>query len=188
MAFTAVYDACVLYPAPIRDLLLQLATKRLFRARWTDRIHDEWIRSVLADRQDLTKEQLDRTRSLMDKAVPDCLVTGFDALEAGLELPDADDRHVLAAAIRCHAAIIVTYNIKDFPAGPLAPFDVVAQHPDDFIRHLFDLYPGAVCAAVLACRERLKHPTVSAQDMLETYRKLGLTSTVAALEDMLELL
>lgn len=188
MAFTAVYDACVLYPAPVRDLLIQLATMRLFRARWTDRIHDEWIRSILARREDLTKEQLERTRALMNKAVPDCLVTGFEALEQALDLPDADDRHVLAAAIRAHAAIIVTFNLKDFSAEPLAPYDIETQHPDDFIRHLFDLSPGATCAAVHTCRKRLTNPSVSTQEALETYRKLGLTRTVSALEDMSELL
>ena len=73
--FTAIFDACVLYPAPLRDFLLRLAMTELFRARWTDRIHEEWMRSVLNNRKDLSAEQLERTRQLMDRAVPDCLVT-----------------------------------------------------------------------------------------------------------------
>lgn len=188
MALTAVYDACVLYSAPIRDLLLQLAAMRLFRAHWTERIHDEWMRSVLADRPDLTKERIERTRALMDAAVPDCLVTGFEALEAALDLPDPNDRHVLAAAICAHAAVIVTTNLKDFPADKLAPYRIEAQHPDEFIRHLFDLSPAAVTAAVRACRERLKAPPMSARDMLDVYMRLGLTGTVGALEAMIDLL
>lgn len=76
--FVAVFDACVLYPAPIRDLLLRLAVTGLFRARWSERIHDEWIQAVLRNRQDLKREQLDRTRELMDQAVPDCLVSGYE--------------------------------------------------------------------------------------------------------------
>ena len=98
--FSAVYDACVLYPAPIRDLLLQLALSDLFRAHWTNDIHDEWTRNVLKNRPDLTAEQLQRTRELMDANVRDCLVTGYESLIPSLELPDENDRHVLAAAIR----------------------------------------------------------------------------------------
>jgi len=128
-SFIAVYDACVLYPAPLRDLLLRLALADLFRVRWTDRIHEEWIRSVLAQRPDLLPEQLGRTRDLMDRAVPDCLVTGYEGLIDTLDLPDLDDRHVLAAAIRSQAGVIVTYNLRDFPSAVLMPHGVEAQHP-----------------------------------------------------------
>jgi PIN domain len=106
--FVAVFDACVLYPASVRDLLLRLALTDLFRARWTDRIQDEWIGAVLKQRQDLTRSQLGRTRDLMNRAVPDCLVTSYESLIDGLHLPDPNDRHVLAAAIRCQAGVIVS--------------------------------------------------------------------------------
>lgn len=151
-----VYDACVLYSALLRDLLLRLALADLFRARWTDHIHEEWIRSVLAQRPDLLPAQLARTRDLMDRSVPDCLVTGYKGLIDTLSLPDADDRHVLAAAIRSQAGVIVTYNLKDFPAEALMPYGVEAQHPDEFVGHLFDLAPGTVCAAVRDQRSALK--------------------------------
>ena len=123
----AVFDACVLYPAPIRDLLLRLAVTGLFRARWSERIHDEWIQAVLRNRQDLKREQLDRTRELMDQAVPDCLVSGYEGIEATLALPDPDDRHVLAAAIKCGAGTIVTYNLKDFPDHLLADGAILSE-------------------------------------------------------------
>lgn len=113
MAFVVVYDACVLYPAPLRDLLIRLARTGLFRARWTEQILDECFRNLLANRTDLRAEQLNRTRELMVRAVPDCLVTAYEPLIDGLELPDADDRHVLAAAIRSAAQSIVTANLKD---------------------------------------------------------------------------
>lgn len=186
MAYTAIFDACVLFPAPIRDLLIQLATTRIFRARWTDRIHEEWIGAVLEKRKDLTREQLERTRILMDKAVPDCLVTGYEVLEQSVDLPDPNDRHVVAAAIRGQATLIVTSNLKDFSAAELARWDIEAQHPDEFIRNVFDLHPGAVVAAVRACRLRLKHPPMTAADLLNVYLQLGLTSTVAVLEEMIE--
>jgi hypothetical protein len=99
-----------------------LALTDLFKARWTSRIHDEWISNVLQNRPDLTLEQLTKTRNLMDRNVRDCLVTGFERLIEGLELPDLDDCHVLAAAIRCHADLIVTFNLKDFPSQCLEPY------------------------------------------------------------------
>src|SRR5436305_1222930 len=127
--FTVIYDANVLYPAPLRDLLMCLALTDLFRARWTDDIHDEWIRNVLEARPDLKREQLERTRELMNANVRDCLVEGYQGLIPALTLPDPDDRHVLAAAIRANASVIVTFNLRDFPPDLLAPYGVETQHP-----------------------------------------------------------
>lgn len=145
--FTALYDASVLYHAPLRDLLMHLACTDLFRARWTEAIHEEWIGSLLKNRPDLSHEQLERTPQLMDRAVLDCLVDGYDDLVPGLILPDPRDRHVLAAAIRVGADVIVTSNLKDFPAETLDRYGIDAQHPDEFVRHLISLAPGSVCEA-----------------------------------------
>lgn len=186
--FVAVYDACVLYPAPIRDLLLHLACSGLFRARWTDRIHDEWTRAVLSKRNDLLATQLQRTRDLMNSAVRDCLVSGYEPLEAGLQLPDPDDRHVLAAAIHCHAGVIVTYNVKDFPDEVLAPLGINAQHPDEFIGHAFDLDPAVVCKAVHDQRASLKNPPKSTEELFDTFLKQGLATTVSLLRAHADLL
>ncbi|NII75793.1 putative nucleic acid-binding protein [Dyella sp. SG562] len=188
MPFPVIYDACVLYPAPLRDLLMRLALTGLFRAHWTERIHHEWMRSVLARRPELKPEALQRTRELMDSAVPDCLVAGYEQLEAGLALKDPDDRHVLAAAIRCHAGVIVTFNLRDFPQHALEPFHIEAQHPDEFIHHLFDLQRGSVCAAVKAQREALKNPPRTVEECLATLLAQGLPTTVAALRPMTALL
>ena len=136
-SFTAVYDACVLYPAPLRDFLMWLALSGLYRARWTEEIHCEWKRNLLKNRPDLTIEQLDRTSQLMDLAIPDACVDSYEDLIVGLSLPDDDDRHVLAAAIRCGADVIVTFNLKDFPIRSLEPFGIEAQHPDEFVENLF---------------------------------------------------
>ncbi|MGH8458928.1 MAG: PIN domain-containing protein, partial [Nevskiales bacterium] len=183
-SFVAVYDACVLYPAPLRDLLLRLALTDRFRARWTDAIHEEWIGAVLVQRPELTREQLQRTRGLMDRAVPDCLITGYEGLIDQLRLPDPDDRHVLAAAIRCQAGVIVTYNLKDFPPEALAPYGIDAQHPDEFICHLLDLDTPAVCAAVRDQRQALKNPPKSVRDLLDTFLAQQRAGTAAALESM----
>lgn len=187
-AFTALYDACVLYPAPLRDLLMRLALTDLFRAKWTDAIHDEWIRAVLKTRPDLKPEQLERTRQLMNAHVRDCLVTGFEEIIPSLTLPDPGDRHVLAAAIVGRADVIVTFNRKHFPASALSPLGVEAQHPDEFVTHLLDLDPGAVCAAVKRQRESLKKPPKSVDDFLPTLEQCGLPLTVAAIRAFAELL
>lgn len=186
--FTAVYDACVLYPAPLRDLLMHVALTDLFCARWTEIIHDEWTRNLLARRDDLTKEQLNRTVELMNQAVPDCLVTNFEDLIPSLELPDEDDRHVLAAAIRCDADVIVTANLKDFPQKILDEYEIEAQHPDVFLSHLFDLNHVAFCHAVRELRASLKNPPKSVEELLDIFLRQGLASTVAKLQGMIELL
>jgi hypothetical protein len=94
-SFTVVYDACVLYPAPLRDLLMWLALSDLFRAKWTEEIHEEWISNVLENRPDLTRQQLERTKQLMNQNVRDCLVTGYEQLIKGLELPDEFILHLI---------------------------------------------------------------------------------------------
>jgi len=186
--FTAVYDACVLYPASLRDLLMHAAATDLFRAHWTDTIQNEWANNLLANRDDLTEAQLRRTIELMNKAVPDCLVTNYEELIPSLEMPDPNDRHVLAAAIRCEADVIVTTNLKDFPKNILDQYAIEAQHPDIFLSHLFDLNPVAFGTAVREHRESLKSPPKTAQELLDTYMALGLAVTVTKLQGMIALL
>lgn len=175
--FTVVFDACVLYPAPLRDFLMWLALSDVFRARWTDQIHDEWIRAVLRGRPELAAH-LERTRQLMNSNVRDCLVSGHEKLISAIVLPDPDDRHVVAAAIHCGASLIVTLNRKDFPAEALRPHGLEAEHPDDFILDLFDLHPAAVVQAAANHRRTLKNPPKSVDEFLDSLLKQGLTQTV----------
>ncbi|MBK3463344.1 PIN domain-containing protein [Pseudomonas sp. A1230] len=180
-SFTAVYDACVLYPAPLRDFLMWLALSGRFRARWTKEIHCEWKRNLLKNRTDLTMEQLDRTSDLMDRAIPEACVIDYEDLVTGLTLPDRDDRHVLAAAIRCGAGVIVTFNLKDFPDVLLAPFGIEAQHPDEFVENLFHLDPSAVVAAAQRQRQQLKNPVMDIESFLNLLQRQGLSRSVQAL-------
>lgn len=120
---------------------MRLALTDLFRARWSDKIHDEWTRNVLKQRPDLSAKDLERTRFLMNAHVRDSLISGFDYLIPSIALPDQDDRHVVAAAIHGGANLIVTFNLKDFPAEQLNPYHLTAQHPDDFIVDLLDSIP-----------------------------------------------
>lgn len=180
---TALYDACVLYPAPLRDLLMHLAVTDLFRARWTDDIHEEWIRNVLETRPDLRREQLERTRDLMNAHVRDCLVTGYERLIPTLALPDPDDRHVLAAAVRASADVIVTFNLKDFPTDMLAEHGIEGQHPDDFVADLLEIDPATVCAAARRHRRSLKNPPKSVEEYLAALERQGLSRSVAELRE-----
>jgi predicted nucleic acid-binding protein len=174
----AIYDACVLYPAPLRDFLIQLALTDLFQAKWSDRIHDEWIRNLLANRPDLKKAQLEKTRQLMNSATRDCLVERYDALIDSVKLPDEDDRHVLAAAIHAHAAVIVTFNLKDFPPKALRPHKIEAIHPDEFVVRLIGIDSAAVCETARRHRARLRNPPKSVEEYLLTLTNQRLIKTV----------
>ena len=179
--FTAIFDACVLYPAPLRDFLMWLGLSGKFRARWSRDIHEEWKRNLLINRPDLARSQADRTSNLMDLAIPDGLVEGYEDLIAGLTLPDPDDRHVLAAAIRCGASVIVTFNQRDFPADILASYGVESQHPDEFVENLFDLDAAAVVAAAQRQRAQLKNPPIDVDRYLEILFRQGLVQTTKTL-------
>ena len=172
----------------MRDLLLRLAAVNLISAKWSRDIHEEWMRSILRRRPDIRRESLERVRALMDAHVPDSLVEGYEALMSALTLPDSNDRHVLAAAIRGRADVIVTYNLRDFPASALSPFGIEAQHPDTFIGHLIDVDARTVLAAVRAQRAALRNPPVDAIAFVQRLEELELARTAAFLRDALELI
>jgi hypothetical protein len=184
----ALFDACVFYPAPLCDLALTMSGTGLFRARWTDDIHDEWLRNLTKNRPELDKNRLAERRRRMDQSVLDCLVTGYHDLIPALTLPDPDDRHVLAAAIRCGATVIVTSNLKDFPVDTLKQYDIEPQHPDDFFNCIFDLSPSRFCAAAKEQRSRLKNPCLSVESFLRNLENQGLPQTVAQLREFESLL
>jgi predicted nucleic acid-binding protein len=177
-----IYDACVLYPATLRDLLIELAVSRLFLAHWTDTIHNEWTHNLLERRTDLNATQLERTRKLMDNAVPGSLISGYEPIIPSLNLPDPNDRHVLAAAIHAHARGIVTFNLKDFPATHLEPYNMQAVHPDEFVTHWFMQNPNRVVQAIRATRTRLRNPARTVNEHLERLITQGLPRSIAALE------
>lgn len=180
--FTALLDACVLYPAQLRDLLVEVAKTGVYRARWSDSIHDEWISALLARRGDLDPAILARTRELMNAAIPDCLVRGYEALVPNLNLPDPKDRHVLAAAITGRADVIVTFNLKDFPAETLSAFGIEAQHPDTFLSHQMSLNPHGMLLAARRIRRRLKNPEKTPDEYLAGLRQAQLILIASELE------
>jgi predicted nucleic acid-binding protein len=153
----------VLYPAPLRDLLLSLAAAGIYRAKWSQQIHEEWTRNLIANRPDLDAERLQRTCTQMNTAVPDSLVTGYEDLIESLELKDPDDRHVVAVAIRSDADSIVTFNQKDFDETELHKYDLYTEHPDEFISNIIKIHTPRVIATVREMRARLKNPLKEAQ-------------------------
>ena len=179
-----VYDANVLYSAPLRYFLVELALTSVFDARWTEEIHSEWMRNVLQNRPDMTLEQVTRTKNLMNAHVKNCLVTDYEELIPQLQLPDPGDCHVFAAAIRSQASLIVTFNLSDFPNEILAPYNIRAIHPDRFILRLLDINSDAVCQAAENQRLRLRNPPKTPDGYLETLINQGLSQSAARLREL----
>jgi len=179
--FTALLDANILYSMVITDIVLETARVGTFRARWSDAIHDEWIRNLRNNRPDLDPETIEQRRRTMDRAIHDALITGYEPLIDGLILPDEDDRHVLAAAIAGNADVIVTLNIADFPDEALAPYGIEVQHPDTFLIHQRGLNDQLFLECVRRCRRRLKNPPRSAEEYLESLERAGLVVLAAEL-------
>jgi predicted nucleic acid-binding protein len=184
-AYTALFDACVLYPQTIRDALLSLARTNLFRARWSAHINEEWTRARLHKHPEKAA-QINYTLEQVNNSVEDCLVTGYEPLIDGIELPDPDDRHVLAAAVVGRADVIVTLDLSHFPDEALAPYNIEAQHPDEFIVHQFGVNEPLALSAFKAMRAPLKNPAMTADEFLNHLEAKGLVETMAALRPYAE--
>jgi hypothetical protein len=179
------YDACVLYPFPLRNLLVQCAVDRLVEARWTSEIHDEWIRSLLANDPTIPVTHLHAARDLMNAAVPAATVTGYEAAIRSIVLPDADDRHVVAAAVAAGASVIVTWNVRDFPAAALRKHPLRKQTPDMFLTHLCDQIPVLMIEAVAKARRNLRRSQMSAEEFVQALRRQRLVRFTARIESHL---
>lgn len=175
--YTALLDACVLYPVVIADALLRLAVAGFYAPKWTTRIEDEWVESLERNRPDL-KGRLGR-REQMRHAVPDWEVpeAAWRPLESSLVLPDSKDRHVLAAAVAGHADCIVTANLKDFPEASTVPFGIEVVHPDTFIVAQWDLNPPLAIAAFKQMRAQRKRPAEVGLQFIATLERNGLPAT-----------
>jgi len=180
--YPVVLDACVIYPNMLRDLLMRLGLSGLYQPKWTALIHDEWQRNLVKNMPEVNPEKVKHVEVLMNRALPDALVTGFEPMIAGLSLPDVDDRHVVAAAMKCNAEVIVTFNLKDFPPESLDALEIEAMHPDEFILDLIDLNLALVLQSARTQRTSLKNPPMDADQYLASLLKLGLPLTVRALE------
>jgi predicted nucleic acid-binding protein len=181
MPFVVVYDANALYGNAQRDLLIRIAQGGLVQAKWTDQILDEMLSNLGKKRPDISADKLGILRELMNGAVRDCLVTGYEPLVESLHLPDPDDRHVLAAAIKSSAQVIVTTNLKDFPEAELRAWNVEAKSPDDFVLDQITIDARIVYSCVREIANSRRNPPDTVDDVLAELERAGLVQSVAAL-------
>lgn len=185
--FVVVLDANVLYPFRVRDVLLRFAEAGLFRARWSRQILEEWTSNLLA-KKPLLEDSVLLQREAMARAFPEAMIEGHEALMPALTLPDENDRHVLAAAIRAGAHLIVTENLRDFPSEALEPYAIEAVSADAFVSATYELYPIEATAALRRMRLAYKRPPMSANDLIMDLMRVGLPLTAAISRREIDLL
>ena len=164
---------------------MRIAQEGAFTPLWSDEILDEFVGAVLRNRKDMPAARLARTRSLMEEAFPRACVQTDAGAEVGLELPDPDDRHVLAAAIVGKAEAIVTFNHKDFPTTSLARHGIAALHPDAFVVALLQRDPEAVTRALAAQVASLRNPPMTALELLAFLDRIGLPNATQRLRELM---
>lgn len=181
--FTVFIDANVFFGARLRSLVLFLAQSKMFRARWTDKVHEEWMRNV-AEKRNIDILRLEKIRTLIDRSVLNCLVTGYEGIEASLDLPDPDDRHILAAAVKTRADMILTFNDRDFPAHIVEPLGIEICHPDEFLLDQFGISEELFIAYVRADFQHYKAPAMTFGNYVEDLRKAGVPKTAQVINEL----
>lgn len=180
--FVVILDANVLFPFRKRDVLLRFYHAGLFRGRWTEQILDEWTRNLLEQKPHLEDSVRSQQRA-MQEHFAEAIVTGYEPLIPALNLPDPDDRHVLAAAIQCGAQHIVTENLADFPADLLEQFEIEAIDADEFLSRTFDLYPSEALAVLRSLRELYDNPPFSPPEFILDLTAKGLPKLAARVRE-----
>ena len=188
--YIAILDACVMYPITLTNVLAQLAVDGLYTAKWTKQIDEEWVGALLKSHHNFSPEQVSRRLNALHAAIPDWEIeeTLYSDLIEVLDLPDPNDRHVLAAAIAGHADCIVTFNAKDFPYLEMEKRGIEVLHPDDFISLQLTLEPVVALTAIKHIRARFKNPPKTAQEFIELLERVGLVGSADKLKDAIELI
>ncbi len=181
--FTCVLDTNVIYPIHIRDILFWFAYYDLFTPKWSAHIFDEWI--DVMKRKGVEEKEIQKRTTVVNDAFPDAFVINYESLVEDLDLPDEKDRHVLAAAIKTNANIIVTDNLKDFPAEYLATFGLSAKSADDFLTDIIDLNQKLAVKAFLELVQNMRNPDLDEYQVLDMYRRIGLTDTANYLHSLI---
>lgn len=182
MAFIVVYDANVLYPNVVRDLLIRIAQAGLVQAKWTETILDETFAALAATKPSVRPDRWKRVRGLMTHAIRDGMVVNYEPLlDVVMGLPDQGDRHVVAAAIRCKAQVIVTDNIRDFPNDALAIWNIESKTADEFVLDQINLDSRTVYSAVHQIADSWSNPPGTVEDVLRAMSRAGLVESAAAL-------
>ncbi len=185
MTFAAVLDTSVLFPQLLRDTLLRVASQGLYRPLWSVETLRELRERLIAAYPERPPD-IDRTIRLMVRAFPDAEVAGYEGLVPTIQIPDAGDRHVVAAALRGGADVIVTCNLADFPAGPLQSLGLEAQSPDAFLLERFEERPDRVLEALREQVAAYRRPPATVDELLaDLEARHGLTDFSAAVRDRL---
>lgn len=181
--YKAVLDTNVIFPLVIRDLLFWFAHYDLYTPKWSSNIFHE-LKSVMV-RKGVEEHVAEARAQKANMAFPDALVNNYQGLIDNLTLPDADDRHVLAAAIKTNANVIVTNNLKDFPQEYLESFGLKAISADDFLTDIIDLNHETAVAAFRELVLHKKNPEMDEYQVLESFRRNGLINTADYLHSLL---
>lgn len=181
--FTCVLDTNVIYPIDIRDLLFWFASYDLFTPKWSKQIFIEW--EIVMKRKGISEEEIEKRLNKALRAFPDALVDNYEPLVNSLELPDEKDRHVLAAAIKTNANIIITNNLRDFPEAYLASFGLTAKTADDFITDTIDLNNELALEAFRALVLNRTNPNLDEFEILDRFRRNGLIDSANYLHALL---
>lgn len=171
--FAAFLDACVLVPIAPCDTLLRMADCGAFRPLWSEKVEEEATRALCEIHPDIDESRFHSRFRSMNEAFEDARVFGWEPLVDGLELPDPNDRHVLAAAIRGRADVIVTENVRDFPATALSPLGLEAVRLDDFLLTQFDLNVAATVQIVSDQARAMGRPPVTEEQLLGRLARSG---------------
>jgi predicted nucleic acid-binding protein len=173
MAFVAIYDSCVLFPRTMRDILTRVAAAGLVRAQWSEHIHRELGEKLVVKYPDMAEgTQIDKLIEFLTATVPDCLVVGYEGLIDSFDLPDPNDRHVAAAAIKAGAQVIVTRDGRGFPDEFLDQHDMCLKDPDDFVADLIDL-PRAGPVMHQIVTEMAEDADLDVADVIKKLRRTG---------------
>lgn len=181
--FICVLDTNVIYPLEVRDMLFWFAHFDLYTPKWSNQIFSEW--EMVMRRKGVSEVQILKRKKLANDAFPDALVKDYESLIDGLLLPDEKDNHVLAAAIKTNANLIVTNNLKDFPAKYLSQFGLTAKGADDFLTDIIDLNPNKALKAFKKMALNRTNPKMDELQILDVLRKRGLKNTADYLHSLI---
>lgn len=176
-------DTNVIYPIEIRDVLFWFAYYELFTPKWSNHIFDEWVAVMKSKR--VSEKEINKRTNYATLAFPDAKVENYEPLIEGLELPDVKDCHILAAAIKTNANIIVTNNIKDFPESYISQFGLSAKTADDFITDIIDLNHDKAIEAFRKLVLNRRNPDLDQYEVLDNLRKNGLIDSANYLHSLL---
>lgn len=172
--FAAFLDACALVPVAQADTLLRLAEAQLYRPLWSDEVLEETVAAIERIHPDTKESGAARKRANnMRRFFPDAFIDDWYSLVGSVQIPDENDRHVVAAAFKGRADVIVTNNIKDFPQENLQPFGLLVQTPDEFLLNQLDLAPQLVMESLQRQTQATKNPHLQLEDLLALLAKCG---------------